>query len=194
MANTFEELNQRLVTAIWEGDLYDVIQVLEDGAYIDFQDENYETPLMIAAQSGNYDMVKELLDRGADRNLYSHDGMTAYDYATTQMISDIISLHPDFISFETGISNLALAAGSDFGTLNAMIDETQNVDQQDREGNTPLMYAVVNEKLDNVRLLLDQGANPNLANIRDETPLDYAINSGQKEIERMLIEAGAVIR
>ena len=49
------------------------------GANINQKDDNGLTPLMIAAQHGDLDMVTLLLARGADPNLRSYDGKSARD-------------------------------------------------------------------------------------------------------------------
>jgi ankyrin repeat protein len=153
---------------------------------------------MIAIETNSIEIAKELLNRGADRSLQDQDGKTALDLLKRQPLTagirailELISPDPSMIDSETGISNLAIAAGNDFEMLNAMIDKCQNIDKRDRDGNTPLIYAIANGKVQNVELLLDRGADPNLANNGGGTPLAYAIDFGQKEIEQMLIDAGA---
>jgi hypothetical protein len=205
---TKHALNQRLTkaildTAFWEG-LEDVIKALDEGADPNFQNEAGETPLMLAAEGDNYDLVTELLNRGADPNIRNHKGMTAYDFAkhyrekvNTQprIIIALLAPNPAILDPETEISNLAIvASGNDYELLEAMTDRIEIVDQRDREGNTPLIYAIVNGKLDNVRLLLDRGADPNLANNGGGTPLAYATQLNREAIRDLLIEMGAVIR
>ena len=172
--------------------------LLDRGADPNFQAKNGQTALIIAIETNSIGIAKELLNRGVDRSIRDQNGKTAFDLAQQQPptagireILELMSPDPSVVDPKTGISNLALAAGNDFEMLRAMVDKCQNIDQRDRDGNTPLIYAIANGKVKNVELLLDRGADPNLANNGGGTPLAYAIDFGQKEIEQMLIEAGA---
>ena len=92
----------------------------------------------------------------------------------------------------TKISNLMIAAAN--GAVARMTEYLQSpldVDQQDVEGNTALIYAVNNNQIESASILLDNGANPNLANNGGATPLAYALQHGHRELATMLIEAGA---
>ena len=50
-------------------------------AYIDAASPNGTTPLMMAAQYGSAEMVKFLLDEGADPTLKNQLGLTAVNFA-----------------------------------------------------------------------------------------------------------------
>lgn len=92
----------------------------------------------------------------------------------------------------TKISNLMIAAAN--GAIPRMTEYFQSpldVDQQDADGNTALLYAVNNNQIEAASILLDNGANPNLANKGGATPLAYALQHGNGELATMLIEAGA---
>lgn len=66
-----------------------------------------------------------------------------------------------------------------------------NVNQRDRNGNTPLHEAAANGCLDNAELLIEFGADINARNHRDETPLDLALNNGRRNVVELLLEDGA---
>lgn len=55
--------------------------LLENHAYIDATSPNGTTPLMMAAQYGSTDMVKLLLEEGADPTLKNRLGLTAVNFA-----------------------------------------------------------------------------------------------------------------
>jgi ankyrin repeat protein len=54
--------------------------LLENHAYIDAASPNGTTPLMMAAQYGSAEMVKLLLDEGADPTLKNQLGLTACEF------------------------------------------------------------------------------------------------------------------
>ncbi|WP_244609933.1 ankyrin repeat domain-containing protein [Lampropedia puyangensis] len=66
-----------------EGDTQVVIArlLLEHNAYIDAQSPNNTTPLMMAAQYGTNDVVKLLMQEGADPTMKNQLGLTAVDFA-----------------------------------------------------------------------------------------------------------------
>ena len=55
--------------------------LLENHAYIDAESPNGTTPLMMAAQYGSPDVVKLLLEEGADPTLKNQQGLSAVDFA-----------------------------------------------------------------------------------------------------------------
>ena len=63
------------------GSLDIVRMLLEKSAYIDAAAPNQTTPLMMAAGGGQTDVIKFLLDEGADATLKNDVGMTAKDFA-----------------------------------------------------------------------------------------------------------------
>ena len=66
--------------------------LLENHAYIDAESPNKTTPLMMAAQYGNADAVKLLLEAGADATLRNQLGLTAIDFANKANRSDSAEL------------------------------------------------------------------------------------------------------
>lgn len=72
-------------------------------------------------------------------------------------------------------------------TLRKLIHDN-NVNYADKDGNTPLFYAL--NKFDVVKLLIEKGANVNSQNKNGNTPLMFTKNL---EIIKLLIEQGANI-
>jgi ankyrin repeat protein len=69
-----------------------IVQLLLDNhAYIDAASPNASTPLMMAAMYGTVDVVKVLLDAGADPLLKNGLGLTAIDFASQVQRDDIVS-------------------------------------------------------------------------------------------------------
>jgi ankyrin repeat protein len=60
----------------------DIIRLLlEKSAYIDAESPNKTTPVMMAARAGHLDVVKQLMEAGADISLKNDQGLTAADFA-----------------------------------------------------------------------------------------------------------------
>lgn len=70
-----------VMTAVLDGDLAGVQQLLDLGRWVDKPDSNGMTPLMIAVLNRDILVVRLLLERGADPNLQAPGGDTALDMA-----------------------------------------------------------------------------------------------------------------
>jgi len=74
------EPNTPLCTAIYKGDLATVKKFIEYGADVN-EMSNGLTPLMFAARYNKVEIVKYLLERGADKSIKDDRGYTAAQYA-----------------------------------------------------------------------------------------------------------------
>ncbi|XP_030765761.1 26S proteasome non-ATPase regulatory subunit 10-like [Sitophilus oryzae] len=66
-----------------------------------------------------------------------------------------------------------------------------NIDAKDSMGDTPLMYAVSNDQLKFVKLLLKSKANPNMQNHFEKTPLHIAVSQGDANLVTALLDYNA---
>jgi serine/threonine protein kinase len=108
-------VNMKLVLAASRGADYELTGLLAQGADPNATDLSGYTPLMMATMKGRHEMVKNLLNAGAYKNLRSCVGMTALDYAKLYKHKDIISLlnthaevHSQTISEGLGITIVEL--------------------------------------------------------------------------------------
>ena len=190
-----------LILAAHHGRLEMVKELLDRGVDPNIQYKNGWTALMFVVENNKLlEIAEELLNRGADPYLQNTRGQMAIDLARPLVNPNMAKLFAKFAvapvitNPTTGISNLMiLAANGPMAQLRAVIDLNPALDlnHQDQDGNTALIYAINNRQKENVALLLDRGANPNLANNGGGTPLAYAIELNDPEIEQILIEAGA---
>ena len=78
--------------AVQENHLSVIQTLLDNGAEIDAQDEDGDTPLIQASGEGWLEVVRLLLERGADVNFQNHGGSTALILAAAYDNADIVSL------------------------------------------------------------------------------------------------------
>lgn len=89
-------------------------------------------------------------------------------------------------------SNLQSAAGlGDVAQAASLLDQGAAIDARDEAGRTPLMLAVLQGRLEVVRLLLARGADPNAADNAGHTPLQQATKSNLQDVAELLEKAGA---
>ena len=152
--------------------------LIEHGAGVNVRTQQGRTPLMAAAKrNGNADLVRLLLEKGADVK-------TPGDTTLIQAAQ----------SGDLEIMRLLMKSGANVNCISS------------RLGETPLMYAAASDNVEAVRLLLAKGANPNAGlkkmtrviggstvdmGVGKQTPLMWAAPTGSPELIRALIDAGA---
>ncbi len=70
--------------------------------------------------------------------------------------------------------------------VKSLIDHIQEIDFRDSQGNTPLLYAVINDKKQIVRLLLAKGADINAINLEQKNPYNIALENKRYQILKIL--------
>ena len=76
-----------------EPDSLDMVRLmLQHHAYIDAESPNKSTPLMLASHYGHADVVRLLLQEGADPSLRNEQGLTAVDFARRAGRDDMADL------------------------------------------------------------------------------------------------------
>jgi len=111
--------------------------------------------LMCASHVGNVEMVKYLINKGADPNVKNIDGWTALMFATDACYTDVV----EFL----------LKSGAD--------PNIQSVD-----GETPLMHASYMDCAPDVQLLLSNRADPTLKDKNGLTAYDIAVRENNRMV------------
>jgi ankyrin repeat protein len=143
------------------------------GANVNIRNKQGYTAL-IAAAGRSEDLVKMLIDHGADVHAKTAEGTTAFTASILGALSGRVSTH---------VAEILLEAGAD-------VDESATSGKT--QGYTCLMMAVENGRDDLVRFLIDNGADPNLRAKDGRTALSLARDGGYTETAAFLTEMGAV--
>lgn len=206
----YYDVNNMFGKALLEATLnnhLDVVQLLlQSKANPDYQIPNEfgYTALFHAARNNNVDIINLLLQYGASVNTRSQSGETALIYATkygqSEAAQALIKAGADTnIKDKNGWGNSALIIAVEKGYSNivrALIQNGANVNIQDEDGNTPLMNAIIHNKIKIVNEFLSLNANRsninlNIQNQEGETALMLAIMYGNLEAAIQLISQGA---
>ncbi|AIF81939.1 hypothetical protein I862_06925 [endosymbiont of Acanthamoeba sp. UWC8] len=154
-------------------------------------------PLAAAAIEGYYDIVKLLLDKGADPNIAANKGVTPLYIAAQNGHVNVVELllkrgaNTDFITDE-GITPLYIAAqNGHVNVVELLLKSGANVDPITGKGITPLYIAAQNGYVNIVELLLKRGANTNFITDEGITPLYIAAQNGYVNIVELLLKSGA---
>jgi len=132
-----------------------------------------QTPLFCAAKEGRNEIVKYLLDRGANPRVQNHYGVSALWIPAQKGMLQVVEL--------------LLNAGAEthvapFGNL---------ADELNITGWTPLYAAMKSRKFDVVKLLLKRSADPNAVTKLGSTPFLLASEICDLDIIEACVEAGA---
>jgi uncharacterized protein len=182
-----------------KGNYARVQELLSQGTRIDqLRWPNDETSLMIAARRGDLDIVKALLNAGADINTKNRFGDTALTKAVYKGHTDVVQVLLDAgasteVAWNRGETPLFEAAQRGYdGIVKALIDKGANANyRSSRNGWTPLMIAVAEGHSTTASILLGAHADVNLTNKKGRSALMFASWYGNKEIAATLLQAGA---
>ncbi|MBW5397594.1 ankyrin repeat domain-containing protein, partial [Brachyspira pilosicoli] len=132
------------------------------------------TPLMIAALRNDYDMVKFLVEKGANINAKTH---SEYSSLETPLLLSLDYEHIESRYDEnSSVAEYLINNGADINVTN-------------EDGETPLMYASKLHNIKVIELLIQKGADINAFNNYGNTALIYGVNN--LETVKLLVENGA---
>ncbi len=172
--------------------------LLKRGAKVNAKDTEGQTPLMVAAKSGDLSVLNGLLEYKANPNAQDNDGWTAAMYAVRSNEPKIFRLlgkhKADFnLTNKDGATALAMAVSDNKANAAvAMLDNNANPDFAMGAGKyNALMLAVTKGNQTLAQTLLQYKANPNAKNAGGVTPLMIAAHKDQDMIVSLLLKAGA---
>jgi ankyrin repeat protein len=150
-----------LMKAIEKNDTAAVQKLIAQGANVDELEPNGDAPLVMAAYLGHSEIVRMLLEAGADVKAVD-PGMKA------------TALHAASYAGRTEAAKLLVQYGIE-------IDK-----QGPYNGYTALHDAIWQNNVDVARVLIDAGANLTLKSNDGKTPLDFARSKHANEIVKMI--------
>uniref|UniRef100_A0A8C8E078 Kinase D-interacting substrate 220a n=1 Tax=Oryzias sinensis TaxID=183150 RepID=A0A8C8E078_9TELE len=157
---------QSLFNYVEEEDLPAIIAHLEKFRDVDSRSDNGQTPLMVAAELGNLEIVQEFIRRGANVDLDDVDCWTAL---------------------------ISAAKEGHIEVVRELLENHANLEHRDLGGWTALMWAAYKGRTDVAELLLGKGANPNITGQYSVYPIIWAAGRGHAEIVHLLLQHGAKV-
>ena len=142
------------------------------GAVVDVRGDYERTPLYVAS-NGQVDILRWLLDHGADANARNCYGVSPLSRAAYTLYDDAVQV---------------------------LLDHNADINSQSDGGETPLYWVLTRDYIeiedtvtDIVRRLLEHGADPNISRNDKSTPLHRASSKGFLEATRLLLSYGAKV-
>lgn len=145
-----------------DADCKEVIESLVvNGADVNIKDGvSFYTPLIYAAERGNMEVVKYLVENGA-----------------IVKQSDLIDLTALMVASQNGHLNV----------VRYLLDHNADVNEQNKNHETPIIFAAKNGHLEVVKLLIQKGASDTINNNK-ETPVILASKNGHLEVVKYLVD------
>ena len=153
-----------------KGNLLKVKSMVERGHDVNKKDEKdylwYRTPLMYAAGEGRFDVVKYLINHGADVSKTNFFEQTALHHASEYGHLKVVEL---------------------------LLSKGAGIDVEDTLCHTPLTLAARTGLIAILLCLINHGVDLNKRNVHKRTALHYAIECGHLEVLELLLSKGAGI-
>jgi uncharacterized protein len=180
------------------GDLIAITAFIDGGINVNAQTEaDGRTTLISAAARGDLDVVKLLLQRGADVNIKDKQEYTALFHALEAGYDEVelvLLNQPNLDPNARGLNGVALisyAWRDQKDAVRRLLDLGADVNAQDKDGDVALHGAAETGNGEIIDMLLAKGANPNLKNKQGGTPLMWSAVFGNEEAARRLLKHGA---
>ncbi|MGL4652687.1 ankyrin repeat domain-containing protein [Cetobacterium sp.] len=157
----------------------------------------FTIPLIFASQNGHIEIVKLLLEYGADTNIQTDTGATALGFASQNGHIEIVKLLLEYgadtnIQTDTGATALGFALqNGHIEIVKLLLEYGAQTNIQANGGVTALICASTMRQIETVKLLLEHGANVNIQTNGGVTALGSASQNGHIEIVKLLLEHGA---
>lgn len=188
-----------LIDAVKAGDASSVRAVLARGrAQVATAERDGTTALHWAAQQDRADLVRLLLDAGADARAANRYGATPLAVACLSAGAPVVSAlldagaDPNTSSGEGQTALMTAARAGKAEVVRLLLARGATVEAKERwRGQTALMWAVAEGHADVVRVLLDAGANAKAKTDKGFTPFLFAVRGGNQALVEAMLAAGA---
>ena len=193
-----------IIVAASAGDAATVERMLEQEPHLARAEYWYAPAVHFAARDGHADVVRLLLDRGADPEKNGLNDRSLIEMArerghepVAQMLERTRDARGRVASQPSDHPIHRAAQLGEIKTVRALLDaDSSLVNLGGRRGGTPLFHAVVGGSHQAVNLLLDRGADIHARNRSDLQAIDFAIGGRHRQpinpdMARLLISRGA---
>ena len=193
-------MHDQLFAAAAAGDISTVASLLAQGANINARDKGKQTPILVAAQNKQYDMIRYLASKGADINAQCNKNFNPFIHGCITNDPELVRL---MVSLGTDLTRLTRFGGNGLTPaaekgheeiVKFLLENTDiNVNLTNTVGWTALIEAIIlndgGEKMQRIiRMLLEHGADPRMTDEWGVPPVELARRKGYMEIVAIIEE------
>jgi len=188
---------EKMVAAARCGDLNKIKQALKRGISVNARvGRRGRTALLNAARIGRWDIVRFLINKGANVNMSSRDSVTAIMSASGLRAEELEryqkrGCNAALPGVLTPFERKNIVRERSHRIVRFLVRRGADFSIRDRFGNTALHYASRAGNYKTARHLLKKGANINNRNKKRETPLHLAVRAARLKLVKFLLENGA---
>ncbi|KAG8531764.1 uncharacterized protein KY384_003400 [Bacidia gigantensis] len=208
LRDSYDEIFQNAIS----GDSHSIQYLLASGqaSVRDISDDSGHTPLHIAVRDSRVEVIRVLLQHGAEPFLENRQQETPYDTASdnifyfqgtpnasTWRVDEMRELFPitEWVEERRQFTHmhkivlqiLALDLGK------ALRKDRSSIDKGDADGRTPLSWAAARGDSKSVELLLRNGASPNNPDRIGQRPLRQSLKASDAKCLQLLLHYGATV-
>ncbi len=194
------DLDSLLHLAIKRGAVDAALDLIEEGAFIDFPNAKGITPLMVASQEGNVVIARALLNKGAKANNTTVRGSTALiqacHFGRLSVVEELLK-HGALIEQSNHKNTTALMRSSQEGhesVVKLLLQHNAVVNRRNDERMTALMLCSQRGHSGIVKMLLKAGAEIDAKTAQDSTSLMLACKRKNLEVAKILVAAGTELK
>ncbi|RJE24666.1 Ankyrin repeat protein [Aspergillus sclerotialis] len=176
-----------------------ILPSLMEAYDVNLRDDQGRTPLSYAAERGQEDTVKLLLDHDAQldsEDRYCRTPLSSAAYTGRESIVKLLLEYGARLDSkdENGWTPLSLAVTRGHESIvKLLLEYGARPDSKVNHEWTPLSFAATNGHEPIVKILLDNGARPDSEDEDGLTPLHFAVDGGYESVVEILLEYGARI-
>jgi ankyrin repeat protein len=157
------------------------------------------TPLHLASEKGHVEVVRILVEHGADTTVQDNHGSTPLHRASWPSFTNIdlvrfLIMHGADVMAQNKFGSTPLHGASSSGNVDVarfLVEHGADATAQDKDGWTPLHHASFNGSVGLARFLVEHGADPIAQDKDGATPLHGASWGRNMDVVRFLVEHGA---
>ncbi len=187
-------MSEKLINCAGNGDLECVKQALADGAEVTSKEPQIGATALIAASiMGHTEIMKLLLEKGADANAADNNAFTALIYSAAKGNADGTKLLLDSgakVNTKNAHGETALIRAASVGSaevVRILLGSGAEIEAETNEGGNALILAADNGHTEVVKVLLEKGANKDhYHKYSPKIAYDYARQKGFRDIEELL--------
>jgi len=189
----------QLLEAAYHDDREKLQKLISRGVSVNDSDPSKRTSLHIASSEGHLDMVRLLLELGADTTVKDIHGNTPMNDAVRHKHDDVCTLIRETgakVQFHGSMGAVQLCQAAFDGDLEAvkrLIDNGLMVNDADYDQRTPLHLAACEGHMDVVAYLLENKANVNARDRFMGTALQDAVRHNKASVQELIRDRGCQI-